>query len=259
MTFSMATSLLNLAEHDGHRHVHHRRSSRRWAPRSCRSTSARRRWSPLVWLVLALVPISALFSALSLAIAAFARSSKEGQYYLMPLLMISLPLMMLPMLPATSWTWASRLIPLTGLMLLLRALIEGQYCEALRYSVPGDRRDGRLLPAGDSLGRSTSSTTNRCCSARASGSAWACGCGTWCATARTRRPSARRCCAACCSWSSASSPSFVVPPPHKLAAVRHDDARPADRPDRHAGLPDGDHAHAPAAEDAAARPAVVRC
>ena len=30
--------------------------------------------------------VSALFSALSLAIAAFARSSKEGQYYLMPLL-----------------------------------------------------------------------------------------------------------------------------------------------------------------------------
>ena len=53
-----------------------------------------------LWLLLALIPISALFSALSLAIAAFARSSKEGQYYLMPLLMISLPLMLLPMWPA---------------------------------------------------------------------------------------------------------------------------------------------------------------
>ena len=90
----------------------------------------------LFWLVLALVPISALFSALSLAIAAFARSSKEGQYYLMPLLMISLPLMMLPMLPAAELDLGSALIPLTGLMLLLRALIEGQYWEALRFSLP---------------------------------------------------------------------------------------------------------------------------
>ena len=36
----------------------------------------------------ALVPIAALFSALCLALAAFARSTKEGQYYLMPLLLI---------------------------------------------------------------------------------------------------------------------------------------------------------------------------
>ncbi len=38
-----------------------------------------------LWLLIALLPISALFSALCLALAAFARSSKEGQYYLMPL------------------------------------------------------------------------------------------------------------------------------------------------------------------------------
>jgi sodium transport system permease protein len=88
------------------------------------------------WLVLALVPIAALFSALSLAIAAFARSSKEGQYYLMPLLMISLPLMMLPVLPASELDLGFALIPLSGLMLLLRALIEGQYLEALRFSIP---------------------------------------------------------------------------------------------------------------------------
>jgi len=32
-----------------------------------------------------------MFSALSLAIAAFARSSKEGQYYLLPLMMLKQP------------------------------------------------------------------------------------------------------------------------------------------------------------------------
>jgi sodium transport system permease protein len=85
------------------------------------------------WLILALIPISALFSALSLAIAAFARSSKEGQYYLMPLLLISLPLMTLPMLPNSQLDLGFALIPITGMMLLLRALIEGHYWDALRY------------------------------------------------------------------------------------------------------------------------------
>jgi sodium transport system permease protein len=93
-------------------------------------------WSAVVWLLLALAPIAALFSALALAIAAFARSSKEGQYYLMPLLLVTLPLMMLPLLPTAELDLGMSLIPVTGVMLLLRALIEGQYVEALRYAVP---------------------------------------------------------------------------------------------------------------------------
>ncbi len=90
--------------------------------------------SSLCWLGIAIVPISALFSALALAIAAFARSTKEGQYYLMPLLLISLPLMILPLLPQVRLDLGFSLIPVTGVMLLLRALMEGQYLEALRYS-----------------------------------------------------------------------------------------------------------------------------
>lgn len=88
------------------------------------------------WLLFAIVPIAALFSALALAIAAFARSSKEGQYYLMPLLLITLPLMTLPMLPSVELELGTSLIPVTGMMLWLRALIEGQYVEAARYALP---------------------------------------------------------------------------------------------------------------------------
>ncbi|HAN96924.1 MAG TPA: CPBP family intramembrane metalloprotease domain-containing protein, partial [Planctomycetaceae bacterium] len=90
----------------------------------------------LVWLTLALFPAAALFGSLALAIAVFARSSKEGQYYLMPLLMVSLPLLMIAMLPATELEWGTALIPLTGLMLLLRELIEGDYLSALTYAAP---------------------------------------------------------------------------------------------------------------------------
>ncbi|MDG1872989.1 MAG: ABC transporter permease subunit [Mariniblastus sp.] len=88
------------------------------------------------WLLLALIPISALFSAVALAAAAFARSSKEGQYYLVPLMMISMPLMMIPMLPAAELDLGTSLIPVSGLMLMLRGLIEGQYAQCIKFAGP---------------------------------------------------------------------------------------------------------------------------
>jgi sodium transport system permease protein len=135
MTFSMATSLLNLASMTATGTFIVGQIQRMGAIRLPLEVGPPP-LAALFWLVLALVPIAALFSALSLAIAAFARSSKEGQYYLMPLLMISLPLMMLPILPAAELDLGFALIPLSGLLLWLRALIEGQYVEALRFSIP---------------------------------------------------------------------------------------------------------------------------
>lgn len=88
------------------------------------------------WLLVALLPLSALFSALSIALAAMARSTKEGQYYLMPLLLITMPLMMLPILPAVELDLGKSLIPVTGVMLLLRSLLEGEYLTALQFCLP---------------------------------------------------------------------------------------------------------------------------
>jgi sodium transport system permease protein len=92
--------------------------------------------SSLVWLAVALIPISAMFSALCLACAAFARSTKEGQYYLMPLMLVSMPLMMLPMSPGVELNLGNSLVPLTGMVLLLRSVIEGQYQLALKFVAP---------------------------------------------------------------------------------------------------------------------------
>jgi sodium transport system permease protein len=89
-----------------------------------------------MWLIVALLPMSALFSALCLACAAFARSSKEGQYYLMPLLLVTMPLMMLPMAPGSELNLGNSLIPVTGVVLLLMGLVQGNYAEVLRYVVP---------------------------------------------------------------------------------------------------------------------------
>ncbi len=90
----------------------------------------------IVWLLMALLPMSALFSALCLALAAFARSTKEGQYYLMPLLLVVMPLMMLPMAPGVELTLGNSLIPVTGVVLLLRTLLEGNSMQALLYTPP---------------------------------------------------------------------------------------------------------------------------
>ena len=92
-------------------------------------------WAPL-WLLIALVPVAALFSALCMALASFARSTKEGQYYLMPLVLVTLPLVMLPMSPGVELTLGNSLIPVTGVVLLLRAMLEGNYTHALLYGPP---------------------------------------------------------------------------------------------------------------------------
>ncbi|MBM3998751.1 MAG: CPBP family intramembrane metalloprotease [Planctomycetes bacterium] len=134
MSFSMATSTLNLASMGFTASVFVRQYAQ------ATGTADLMRGPPpmasLVWLVAALVPASALFSALAIAIAAFARSTKEGQYYLMPLLFVTLPLMILPLLPTSELTLGTSLIPISGLMMLLRALIEGQYAAVLPYVVP---------------------------------------------------------------------------------------------------------------------------
>ena len=106
----------------------------------------------VLWLSLALIPVSALFSALCLALASFARSTKEGQYYLMPLLMLSLPMAVLPMSPGVELNLGNSLIPISGVVLLLKTLAGRLLSPGLAIPAGGaGRDDGRLL-AGRPLG-----------------------------------------------------------------------------------------------------------
>ncbi|MCG8584490.1 MAG: ABC transporter permease subunit, partial [Pirellulales bacterium] len=93
-------------------------------------------WDAMIWLFVALVPVSALFSAVCLALAAVARSTKEGQYYLMPVMLITMPLVMLPMSPGVEMTLGNSLVPVMGIVLLLRTTLEGDYVTAARYLIP---------------------------------------------------------------------------------------------------------------------------
>ncbi len=135
MTFSVATAYLNLFSL-GATGVFIIRQLGTAAETGMRLDLGAPPVSALIWLLLAAWPVSALFSALALAIAAFAHSVKEGQYYLMPLMLVSLPLVTLPLLPSARLDLGTSLVPVTGLVLWLRQLIEGQYGDALRYAAP---------------------------------------------------------------------------------------------------------------------------
>jgi sodium transport system permease protein len=89
-----------------------------------------------LWMALLLIPLSVFFSAICLSIAIMAKSMKEGQYYMTPLYMISLPLILVTLAPTVELTPFYSMVPITGVALLLKALIQGQYDIALRYFVP---------------------------------------------------------------------------------------------------------------------------
>lgn len=92
----------------------------------------------LAWLLILLIPLAALFSALCLALATFAKSTKEGQYYLTPLLMVVMGLTMFCLSPAIEMTPLYSVIPVVNVALLLKGLLltTSQSGDLLAYAVP---------------------------------------------------------------------------------------------------------------------------
>lgn len=77
----------------------------------------------LTWVIVFLIPLAALFSALCLALATFARSSKEGQYYLMPLVMVTMGLTVFCLSPGVEIDAFYSILPVMGPALLLKGLL----------------------------------------------------------------------------------------------------------------------------------------
>jgi len=76
-------------------------------------------------LLVAVLPLAALFAALCLLVATFARTVKEAQYYLFPLFLGMLPFMLSALLPGSELSVATALVPVTGAALLVKGLLEG--------------------------------------------------------------------------------------------------------------------------------------
>jgi len=111
--FSAATALVNLASI----------GLTTWHYAQRLAADASFRPAALFWAVALLLPLSAFFSAICLAIGAYARSSKEGQYYLMPLFLLTLPLVLLTLAPGVELNPFYSMIPVTGVALLLQKLM----------------------------------------------------------------------------------------------------------------------------------------
>ncbi len=77
----------------------------------------------ILWVIALLLPLSALFSALCLSLATFARSTKEGQYYLTPLLMIVMGLTVFCLSPGIEITPFYSVTPVVGVALLLKQVL----------------------------------------------------------------------------------------------------------------------------------------
>ncbi len=77
----------------------------------------------LIWCVLLALPLAALFSAVSLALGVYARSVKEGQYYLVPMFIVTMPLCFWAMAPGIQLDLQRSLIPITGMALLQQRLM----------------------------------------------------------------------------------------------------------------------------------------
>jgi sodium transport system permease protein len=124
--FSAATALLNLVS----------MAVTTWQLSAARP-GASFRPDALFWGVALLLPLSAFFSALCLAVGAYARSSKEGQYYLMPLFLVTMPLIFLTLAPGVELNPFYSMVPVTGVALLLQKLVgEGANRGVWLYFIP---------------------------------------------------------------------------------------------------------------------------
>ncbi len=91
----------------------------------------------LAWILVMLIPLAALFSALCLALATFAKSTREGQYYLTPLMIVTSILVAMAASPGVELQPFHVVLPVIGPALLLKQLlIDPTRTETLVYLAP---------------------------------------------------------------------------------------------------------------------------
>jgi sodium transport system permease protein len=77
----------------------------------------------LFWCAALTPAVACLFAAVCLALGVYAKSTKEGQYYLMPMFLVVVPLIFLSMTPGVDLNLLTSFIPLTGAALLLQKFL----------------------------------------------------------------------------------------------------------------------------------------
>jgi sodium transport system permease protein len=73
--------------------------------------------------ILVAIPMALLFAAVALSLGVFARSTKEGNYYMVPLFFVALPLSYLSMTPGMELDGTTRWFPVANALLLQQRLM----------------------------------------------------------------------------------------------------------------------------------------
>lgn len=83
--------------------------------------------SSLAAVFVMMIPMALLFAAVVLAIGLFARSMKEAQSYVQPLMVLMIMPMMISLLPGTELSYTTALVPVVNVSLLCKEIISGTY------------------------------------------------------------------------------------------------------------------------------------
>lgn len=81
----------------------------------------------LPWVLLIMIPLAVMFSALLLAVCSFARSFKEAQNYVMPVMVAALIPAVIGVLPGTRLEGPLLVMPVTNITILTRDLFMGKF------------------------------------------------------------------------------------------------------------------------------------
>ncbi len=81
----------------------------------------------LPWVLLVLIPLAVMFSATLLAVCSFARSFKEAQNYVMPVMVAVMIPAVVGILPGTRLEGPMLIVPVTNIVILTRDLFTGRF------------------------------------------------------------------------------------------------------------------------------------
>ncbi len=85
------------------------------------------RFTSIVVMLILFLPISALFSSLLLSLSLFAKSYKEAQSYVTPMMIVVIMPAMISFMPGVELNWALALVPIINVSLALKEVLLGTY------------------------------------------------------------------------------------------------------------------------------------
>ncbi|GAB4324142.1 MAG: ABC transporter permease [Candidatus Zixiibacteriota bacterium] len=81
----------------------------------------------VIWIALLMIPTAMLFASMLVAVSISARSFKEGQSYVTPLLLLVIIPAMITFIPGIELTWPLAVVPVVNLCLAMKEVLLGTY------------------------------------------------------------------------------------------------------------------------------------